>query len=86
MRVWFDHAEGLTMHGQPIGDFEIAGEDRHFVSAEARLDGNTVVVSSKSLPRPMFVRYAWASVVTHPLYNSAGLPASTFSSEPRPIH
>jgi sialate O-acetylesterase len=86
MRVWFDHAEGLNSHDQPTGDFELAGEDRHFLPAESRIDGNTVVVSSSSLPHPMFVRYGWNSVVTHSLYNSADLPASTFSSDPGPIH
>ena len=86
MRVWFDHAEGLNSHGQPTGDFELAGEDHHFLPAESRIDGNTIVVSSNSLPHPRFVRYGWNSVVTHSLYNSAGLPASTFSSEPSPIH
>jgi sialate O-acetylesterase len=86
MRVWFDHADSLSSHGQPTGDFELAGEDHRFVAAESRIDGKTVVVSSQSLPHPLFVRYGWSSVVTHPLYNSAGLPASTFSSEPSPIH
>lgn len=86
MRVWFDQAEGLNSHGQPTGDFEVAGEDHHFVPAESRIDGNTVVVSSKSLPHPLFVRYGWNGVVTHILYNSAGLPVSTFTSEPGAIH
>ena len=85
MRVWFDHAEGLNSHGQPTGDFELAGEDHHFLPAESRIEGNTVVVSSNSVAHPRFVRYGWNSVVTHSLYNSAGLPASTFSSEPSPL-
>jgi sialate O-acetylesterase len=86
IRVWFDNAEGLTSGSQPTGDFELAGEDRHFVPADSRIDGNTVMVSSPNLPHPAFVRYGWNGVVTHFLYNAAGLPTSTFSSEISPAH
>jgi sialate O-acetylesterase len=85
IRVWFDHAEALNSRSQPTGDFELAGEDRQFVSADSRIDGKTVVVSSPSLRHPAFVRYGWNSVVTHFLYNAAGLPTSTFSSESNPV-
>ena len=81
LRVWFDHAHGLTARG-PVGGFEIAGDDHHFVPADARIEGDTVVVSSKTLHKPVYVRYGWSSVVTNFLYNAEGLPASTFSSEP----
>ena len=86
LRVWFDHADGLTFRGQPAGGFELAEEDHAFVPADARIDGSTVVLSSKTLRHPMYVRYGWMSVVTNNLYNAAGLPTSTFSSEPNPIH
>lgn len=85
IRVWFDHAEDLNSRSQPTGDFELAAEDRQFVPADSRIDGSTVMVSSKSLRHPAFVRYGWNSVVTHFLYNAAGLPASTFSSESSPV-
>jgi sialate O-acetylesterase len=85
IRVWFDHVEGLNAHDRPLGEFELAGEDRHFVPAGSRIEGNTVIVSSASLRHPVFVRYGWNSVVTHFLYNAAGLPASTFTSEPEPV-
>jgi sialate O-acetylesterase len=81
MRVWFDHAQGLTAHGQPIDAFEIAGDDHHFVPAQARIDGETVVVSASSVPHPVYVRYGWVSVVANNLFNAAGLPTSTFTSE-----
>jgi sialate O-acetylesterase len=45
-----------------------------------------VVVWSKSMARPRYVRYGWSSVVTHSLYDAAGLPLSTFSSEPHLIN
>jgi sialate O-acetylesterase len=86
MRVWFEHGEGLNARGQAVGDFELAGDDHHFVPAEARIEGNTVVVWSKNMAHPRYVRYGWNSVVTHSLYDAAGLPLSTFSSEPHLIN
>ena len=81
LRVWFDHAQGLTARGQPVDAFEIAGDDHHFVPALARIDGDTVIVSSSALAHPLYVRYGWMGVMPHNLYNAAGLPASTFTSE-----
>jgi sialate O-acetylesterase len=86
MRVWFDHAEGLTTHGKPVEGFEIAGDDRKFVAAEAMIDGQTVLVKSGTVGHPVFVRYAWSGIAPPALYNSAGLPAATFSSETTPSY
>lgn len=82
LRVWFDHGERLTARGAAVAGFEIAGDDRRFVPATARIDRDTVVVTG-ALPRPRYVRYNWSNVVPGSLYNAAGLPASTFTSEPR---
>ena len=84
IRVWFDHADGLTSRGKPVASFEVAGTDRHFVPAQAQLEGQTIVVFAPAIEQPMYVRYGWTSVVENTLYNTAGLPASTFTSEPRP--
>ncbi|HEX4311823.1 MAG TPA: sialate O-acetylesterase [Acidobacteriaceae bacterium] len=84
LRVWFDHAHGLTAHDQPIDAFEVAGEDHHFVPAQARIDGETVIVSASNVAHPLYVRYGWMGVVTNNLFNAAGLPASTFTSETWP--
>jgi sialate O-acetylesterase len=85
MRVWFTHADGLTSHGQEVGGFELAGDDHNFVPATAKIEkigeSDTVVVSSPKVPFPRFVRYDWSGVVTTFLYNRAGLPAGTFTSE-----
>jgi sialate O-acetylesterase len=82
LRVWFDHGEGLSAHGGPVAGFEIAGEDRRFVPATARIENDTVVASAP-VPEPRFVRYHWSNVAEGGLYNAAGLPAPTFTSEPR---
>jgi sialate O-acetylesterase len=85
MRVWFTHhGTGLSYQGKPATGFEIAGADHRFVPAEAKVEGTTVLVSAAGVAHPVYVRYGWSSVVTDYLYNGAGLPAGTFSSEPRP--
>ena len=84
IRVWFDHASGLNSNGKPLEDFELAGSDHRFVPATARIEGDTIVVSTPSLGDPLYVRYGWSNVVTSWFYNSAGLPGSTFTSEEVP--
>ncbi len=81
LRVWFDHADGLTSKGKPLTAFEVAGPDHHFVPATAHLDGETVLVRSPQIPHPSYVRFGWAGVVEGSLYNATNLPASTFASE-----
>jgi sialate O-acetylesterase len=61
--------------------FTIAGSDRRFVPAEARIDGNSVVVSSPEVKDPVAVRYAWAGDPVSNLINKEGLPASPFRSD-----
>lgn len=82
MRVWFDHAaRGFTAKGTTLKGFEIAGADHQFVAADARIDDRTLVVSSTSVPHPLYVRYGWADSPECNLYNAEGLPASPFRSE-----
>jgi len=61
--------------------FAICGEDKHWVWADAKIDGNTVVVSSDKVPQPVAVRYAWADDPQCNLYNKEGLPASPFRTD-----
>ena len=80
LRVWFDHVgTGLLAKGLTLTGFEIAGQDGKFVPAQARIDGNTVVVSSPTIERPTAVRYGWANSPDCNLFNHEGLPASPFS-------
>jgi sialate O-acetylesterase len=78
LRVWFDHAAGLTARGGPVRGFEIAGADRKYVPADAAIEGETVVVRSASVPEPLYVRYGWKDNPDVNLFNAAGLPASPF--------
>jgi sialate O-acetylesterase len=80
-RVWFDHAVGLTTKGGALSGFEIAGEDHQFKPATAAIDGESVLVTGSQVEAPRYVRYGWTSAPVLSLYNSAGLPASPFTSE-----
>jgi sialate O-acetylesterase len=75
----FSHTEGglIAVGGQPIG-FEIAGQDGQFVSANARIDGGTVVLNHDTITHPTQARYGWSNVPDINLYNGNGLPASPF--------
>jgi sialate O-acetylesterase len=83
VRIEFDHATGLkSRDGGPLKRFEIAGEDRKWVWADAVIDGGSVVVSSPEVPKPVAVRYAWASNPEGAnLVNAEGLPASVFRTD-----
>ncbi len=81
IRVWFDNAQGLMTRGATLEGFQVAGADHKFVDAGATIEGETVVIRSKDLAMPEYVRYAWNGVAPAALYNAAGLPASTFTSE-----
>lgn len=64
--------------------FAICGEDKKWVWADAKIDGNEVVVWSDKVPNPVAVRYGWANNPTCNLYNKEGLPASPFRTDDFP--
>ena len=84
IRVSFSHLGGglVAKGGGPLNWFEIGGADGKYVSADAKIDGDTVVVSSPKVAAPAAVRYAW---VNFPdgcnLFNAAGLPAAQFRTD-----
>jgi sialate O-acetylesterase len=82
IRVHFDHTDGgLTAKDAKLEEFSVAGADRKWHWAEAKIDGDTVVVSSPEVANPVAVRYAWQSNPAATLYNGAGLPAVPFRSD-----
>lgn len=83
----FEHVgSGLTTpDGKPLKGFAIAGSDHEFVWAEARIEGDSVVVSSPEVSNPVAVRYAWADYPVANLYNREGLPASPFRTDDFPM-
>lgn len=82
IRLTFDHmGGGLEAKGAKLEGFSIAGADKKFVWADAKIDGETIVVSSPKVKAPVAVRYAWADNPAATLYNKAGLPASPFRTD-----
>jgi sialate O-acetylesterase len=82
IRLKFKHVNGgLVCKGEKLAGFAIAGEDKNFVWGDAKIDGETVVVSSPQVQKPVAVRYAWADNPEVSLYNKADLPASPFRTD-----
>jgi sialate O-acetylesterase len=81
----FAHTDGgLVAKGDKLQEFTIAGEDHKWYWADVRIEGNTIVVSSPSVPNPKEVRYAWQSNPAANLFNGAGLPAAPFRTDDWP--
>jgi sialate O-acetylesterase len=83
--ISFSHAEGLMAKGGAPAGFVIAGEDKQWKPATAKISGDTAIVSSPEVPHPVAVRYAWADNPNFNLYNAAGLPASPFRTDDWPV-
>lgn len=85
IRIKFRHAgAGLEARDGKLKGFAIAGADRKFYWGEARIEGETVVVSGRDVEAPVAVRYAWAESPECNLYNKDGLPASPFRTDDWP--
>ena len=89
IRLSFQFADGLQTRptpntmamGNKVAGFSIAGADKVFHLAQARIDGQTVVVWSDNVSNPVAVRYAWANNPLCSLYNAAGLPLVSFRTD-----
>jgi sialate O-acetylesterase len=82
MKVSFQHADGgLKAKGVELKGFSLAGEDRQWHPAQARIAGAQAIVSSAEVKQPVALRYAWQDNPDCNLYNGAGLPASPFRTD-----
>ena len=86
VRIAFGHVgSGLLARdaaGGGVRGFAIAGADRRFVWANARIEGHEVVVWHPDVMQPVAVRYAWADNPEGAnLYNADGLPATPFRTD-----
>ena len=71
----------MTIDGEEPQEFAVAGADKKFVWANAKIEGDKVIAWSNEIKDPMYVRYAWADNPVNPnLYNKEGLPASPFET------
>jgi sialate O-acetylesterase len=81
-RISFTHTEGgLLAPLNALSGFELAGEDRVFHPAEAKIEKNSVLVTSPTVPAPVAVRYAWRNAPVAGLFNGEGLPAVPFRTD-----
>jgi len=82
LKLRFDHTDGgLVVIGDKLEEFSIAGKDRKWHWAEAKIEGDAVIVSSSQVPDPEAARYAWQANPAATLYNGAGLPAVPFRTD-----
>ncbi len=81
--ISFNHTGSglITNDGETLREFAIAGADKKFVWANAKIEGDKVIVWHDTISNPVYVRYAWADNPDVNLYNKEGLPASPFSTE-----
>lgn len=74
--------DGLVSHdNKPLNYFEIAGNDGRFVTADAVIKGDKVIVSSPQVSSPTAVRFGWTEVAEPNFYNKNGLPAVPFRTD-----
>jgi sialate O-acetylesterase len=81
--VHFDRVEGglIASDGQPLSGFEVAGAEGNYFPATARIDGDNVELTSREVPAPARVRFAWHETARPNLANRAGWPAWPFRSD-----
>lgn len=83
--LYFDSVGSGMVPGKPgmLDAFAIAGADRNWQWADAVIKGDTVIVSSPKVSKPVAVRYAWAMNPSQRnlLYNKEGIPASPFRTD-----
>jgi sialate O-acetylesterase len=82
IRIYFEHADsGLQAKGKELTEFMIAGADRKFYPAKAKIEKETVVVSARDLKNPVAVRFAWTNASIPNLFSAEGLPVPMFRTD-----
>jgi sialate O-acetylesterase len=83
IHLYFTNADGglIIQHSDTLKGFAIAGNDKQFVWADAKIKGHKVIVSSENVIDPVAVRYNWAHNPIGNLYNGKGLPAMPFRTD-----
>lgn len=82
VRLTFDHApHGLTTFGKELSHFQIAGKNKKFYPAHATIKWQGLTLFSAFVKEPVAVRYAFEDFVVGELYNTEGLPASSFRTD-----
>jgi sialate O-acetylesterase len=83
--VKFTHTDGgLVAKDGALKGFVLAGEDKQWHDAQAKIEGDEVIVTCADVPHPVACRYAWKDNPDCNLYNGAGLPATQFRTDDWP--
>jgi sialate O-acetylesterase len=78
----FNHLKtGLRLREKKIRELYVAGNDRTFYPAEARLEKDKLIVWSKEVPEPVAVRYAFSNTAIGNIFSSEGLPLAPFRTD-----
>jgi len=86
VKITFDNSvNGLTSFGKELKCFEIAGANKRFYPAEAFITGSGITCVSQYVNEPVAVRYAFSDFVIGDLFNTEGLPASSFRTDDWPV-
>ena len=72
---------GLISKGDTLKGFYIAGDNKNFISADAKIKNNTVVVWNKNIKSPVAVRFDFTNTFIPHLFNKEGLPAVLFRTD-----
>ena len=82
VKVFFNHiGDGLVLDENGCSEFQIAGSDKKYFEADVVNQNDFLEVFSDNVKNPIYVRYAWSDTSSASLFNSEGLPASSFSTE-----
>ena len=82
MKLSFDHvADGLVHLKDKSNQFKIAGSNNQFYKANVLVNGDHILISSDLIKNPKYASYAWSDTPEATLFNSDGLPASSFMME-----
>ena len=79
MILHFDYADnGMECKGEKLIGFEIAGDDKKYYKADAKIAGNDIVVSASEVDKPKYARYCWTNYSEVTLFGKNGIPAAPF--------
>jgi sialate O-acetylesterase len=81
IRLNFSHCDGGLISKAPLQSFEVAGSNRKFFAAAARIDGSSILLTCQEVPSVKAIRYAFKALGPFPVYNQTGLPLTPFRTD-----
>lgn len=85
VRIYFTNTDNGLMSKGPLTEFYVAGDDKNFVPAQAKIEKNSVVVWSEGVEKPVAVRFGFRNAAILNLYNKEGVPVNLFRTDNWPV-